>query len=228
MSSQKIDRFIKQLALSLVIGGVTSALVYGINEKTGVLIEVGSAISKSLSVIGAILISLLIKRFIDYQDKVKDIELSGKAPSSVVQSFDIQKEDYFKVSYRQPVNMFYMAFAALMVVTCLVLPLDAIKTKTSTLTFILADTGLTVATLSFLFFVGYEITSRTEEARKAKLHFERLKEMEVERQSLIDTLNKKLREQREADKKTNSKLRENKEFDLRNYLDGLENKKTDE
>lgn len=228
MNSKKIERFITQFFLSFVLGGLLSALVYSINQKTGVLIEVGSAVAKSLSVIGAVLVGLLIKRYVDYQDKVKDIELNSKAPSSVAQLFEVQKEDYFKLTYRRPINVIYLACAAIMVVACLVLPLDEIKNKTSTITFVLTDTGFTVATLAFLVFVGYEIILRTEEARKAKLHFEKLRDMEVERQGLIDTLNKKLREQREADKKNSNVLRENKDFNLRGYLDGLEKKSQDE
>lgn len=47
----------------------------------------------------------------------------------------------------------------------------------------------------------------------------KIKEIEAERQSLIEKLNKKIREQRDADKKDVEKFRGNKDFDLRGYLD---------
>lgn len=224
MNSKKIERFLTQVLVSFLIGGLITAINYGINQKTGILIEIGSSVSKSLSLIGAVIVGLLIKRFVDYQDKVKDIELNAKAPSSVVQLFDVQKEDYFKATYRSSANMLYLAFSLIMVIICLVMPLDVIKSKASTIAFIVIDTGFTVATLAFLIFVGYEVIIRTEEARKAKNHFDKLKEMEVERQNLIEALNKSIREQRSTDVKTTNKLRENKEFDLRSYLDKLEKK----
>lgn len=226
MNSKKIERFLTQVLVSFLIGGLITAINYGINQKTGILIEIGSSVSKSLSLIGAVIVGLLIKRFVDYQDKVKDIELNAKAPSSVVQLFDIQKEDYFKATYRSSANMLYLAFSLIMVIICLVIPLDVIKSKASTIAFIVIDTGFTVATLAFLIFVGYEVIIRTEEARKAKNHFDKLKEMEVERQNLIEALNKSIREQRSTDVKTTNKLRENKEFDLRSYLDKLEKKES--
>lgn len=227
MNSKKIERFFTQLFISIVIGGLLSALNYGIREKTGVLIEFGSAVSGTLSVIGAVLVGLLIKRYLDYQDKVKDVELNSKAPSTVVQSFELQKDEYFKAAYKHPINKVYLSVASLMVILNVVMPLDDIKSKASVLTFIFVDTGYTVATLSFLVFVGNEVIRRTEEARRAKQHFEKLKEMEVERQSLIETLNKKIREQRESDNKGGGSLRHNKEFNLRGYLDGLEKKDTE-
>ncbi|HDK6292293.1 hypothetical protein [Klebsiella variicola] len=228
MNNKRLERLIVQIILSILIGGLFASVFYGVYKYTGILIEIGSLISKSLSVIGAVLIGLLVKRFVDYQDKIKDLDLNSKAPSSVVELFESQKEAYFKLTYKTSINFSYLSVGALMILACLITPLNEIKSKVGVGVFITVDTGLTVATIFILVCIGYEIILRTEDARKAKAHFEKLKEIESERQTLIDTLNKKLREQRDIDKKTTGKLRENKEFDLRGYLDSLKNEKPEE
>ncbi|ELY5850609.1 hypothetical protein SNN74_003370 [Cronobacter turicensis] len=221
MNNKKLERFIIQFVLSVVLGGLMASIFYGLYKQTGILVEVGSVVSKSLSVIGAVLVGLLVKRFVDYQDKIKDLDLNSKAPRSVVELFDSQKEDYFRLTYKTPVNFAYLVVAALMILACLITPLDEIKEKVGVGFFITVDTGLTVTTIVLLICLGYEVILRTEDARKAKAHFEKLKETESDRQALIETLNKKIREQRDADKKGTVKLRENKEFDMRGYLDSL-------
>lgn len=222
MNGIKIERYLKQVLISLIIGGVCSALIYGIHKNTGVLIEIGSVISKSLSLISALVIGFLLKRYVDLQDKIKDVELNNKAPSSVVSSFEAQKDDYFSASYKRPINIIYLATSVLIVLFDLVLPLSEIKSRVDVIYYILVDTGFTVFVVSFISFVSYEIIKRTEEARRVKRHFEKMSSMETERQSLIDSLNKKVREQRDVDKTSTSPLRENKEFDLRGYIDKLE------
>ena len=219
MINKRIERFIIQLSLSILIGGLFASVFYGIYNQTGILLEIGSLISKALSLIGAILIGLLVKRFVDYQDKIKDIELNSKAPSNVVELFEAQKDEYFKLSYRNSINFIYLVVGLFMVLGCLIVPLDQIKENVDIGYFIVVDAGMTVSTVCFLLCVCYEIIVKTEEARKAKLHFEKIKEIEAERQSLIEKLNKKIREQRDADKKDVEKFRGNKDFDLRGYLD---------
>lgn len=228
MNNKRFERFIIQFILSIVFGGLFASVFYGVYKQTGILIEIGSLVSKSLSVIGAVLIGLLVKRFVDYQDKIKDLDLNSKAPSSVVELFESQKEDYFRLTYKTSVNFAYLLAGGVMILACLITPLNEIKSKVGVGAFITVDTGLTVSTIFLLICIGYEIILRTEDARKAKVHFEKLKEIESERQALIETLNKKIREQRDADKKDTGKLRENKEFDMRGYLDSLKKDKPEE
>ena len=71
MINKRIERFIIQLSLSILIGGLFASVFYGIYNQTGILLEIGSLISKALSLIGAILIGLLVKRFVDIRIRLK-------------------------------------------------------------------------------------------------------------------------------------------------------------
>lgn len=224
MINKRIERYISYLLLSMLIGALASCIVYAINAKLSVLIEMGAVISKTLSFFTAFIVGLLIKRYVDLQDKIRDLDLPKKAPATIVASFESQRDEYFKLIEKNPMTYLYLGTAVLFTLLCIVMPLEALKKELSVGYFIAVDTGFTVTTIFYLSCLGFEVLKVTESARKVKRYFEGLIATENNRQELIAALNKSLREQRGSDVKEGPKLRENKEFNLRGYIESLENK----
>lgn len=224
MINKRVERYFFYLLLSILLGALTSSIVYGINARLHVLIEMGAVMSKTLSLVTAVIVGLLIKRYVDLQDKIRDLDLPKKAPANIVANFESQRDEYFKLIEKNSMTYLYLATAVLLALLCIVMPLEEIKKKFSVGYFIAVDTGFTVTTISYLTCLGFEVIRLTESARKVKRYFEGLIATENNRQELIAALNKSLREQRGSDIKEGPRLRENKEFNLRGYIESLENK----
>ncbi|HEM8626198.1 TPA: hypothetical protein U2Q57_000875 [Citrobacter farmeri] len=224
MINNRIERYVSYLLLSFLLGALASCIVYAINDKSNVLIEMGAAISKTLSFFTACIIGLLIKRYVDLQDKIRDLDLPKNTPATIVASFENQRDEYFKLIEKNSMTYLYLGTAVLFTILCIVMPLEALKKALSIGYFIAVDTGFTVTTIIYLCCLGFEVIKVTESARKVKRYFEGLIVTENNRQELIATLNKSLREQRDSDVKEGPKLRENKEFNLRGYIESLESK----
>ena len=224
MINKRVERYFFYLLLSILLGALTSSIVYGNNARLHVLIEMGAVMSKTLSLVTAVIVGLLIKRYVDLQDKIRDLDLPKKAPANIVANFESQRDEYFKLIEKNSMTYLYLATAVLLALLCIVMPLEEIKKKFSVGYFIAVDTGFTVTTISYLTCLGFEVIRLTESARKVKRYFEGLIATENNRQELIAALNKSLREQRGSDIKEGPRLRENKEFNLRGYIESLENK----
>lgn len=225
MIKNRVERYAFYLILSILIGALASCIVYAINAKLNVLVEMGTILSKTLSFFTAAIVGLLIKRYVDLQDKIRDLDLPKKTPAKIAANFEGQRDDYFKLVERSSMTYLYLATGLLLALLCVVMPLEALKKTLSIGYFISVDTGFTITTIVYLCCLGVEVIRVTESARKIKRYFDGLIATEISRQEMIDALNKSLREQRGSETKEGPKLRENKEFDLRGYIESLESKK---
>ncbi|ENZ8586313.1 TPA: hypothetical protein ME655_003230 [Klebsiella pneumoniae] len=228
MIKNRVERYAFYIILSILSGVLASSVVYLINYKLNVLVEMGNILSKTLSLITAAIVGLLIKRYVDLQDKIRDLDLPKKTPPKIVASFEGQRDEYFKLIERNSMTYLYLGTGLLLVLLCMVMPLESLKKVLDIGYFISVDTGFTITTLIYLLCLGFEVVKVTESARKMKRYFDGLIATEISRQELIDALNKSLREQRGSDTKEGPKVRENKEFNLRGYIESLENKKNDD
>ena len=108
MIKNRVERYAFYIILSILSGVLASSVVYLINYKLNVLVEMGNILSKTLSLITAAIVGLLIKRYVDLQDKIRDLDLPKKTPPKIVASFEGQRDEYFKLIERNSMTYLYL------------------------------------------------------------------------------------------------------------------------
>ncbi|MCS5949800.1 hypothetical protein LNO88_08595 [Klebsiella pneumoniae subsp. pneumoniae] len=126
MIKNRVERYAFYIILSILSGVLASSVVYLINYKLNVLVEMGNILSKTLSLITAAIVGLLIKRYVDLQDKIRDLDLPKKNTPKIVASFEGQRDEYFKLIERNSMTYLYLGTGLLLVLLCMVMPLESL------------------------------------------------------------------------------------------------------
>lgn len=91
MIKNRVERYAFYIILSILSGVLASSVVYLINYKLNVLVEMGNILSKTLSLITAAIVGLLIKRYVDLQDKIRDLDLPKKTPLRLLLALKVRE-----------------------------------------------------------------------------------------------------------------------------------------
>ncbi|EFN9155641.1 hypothetical protein D5R17_22325, partial [Escherichia coli] len=108
MINNTLQTYAKNIASSIVIGLICGFVIVFVYSKYSFLIDFDPIISKGISVFSAVIISLMFKRLIDADDKIKELELPANTPSRIKDYFDDQRTSYILDTTKNKVTIAYI------------------------------------------------------------------------------------------------------------------------
>lgn len=218
MINNTLQTYAKNIASSIVIGIICGFVIVFVYSKYSFLIDFDPVISKGISVFSAIIISLMFKRLIDADDKIKELELPANTPSRIKEYFDDQRASYTLNTTKNKVTIAYIF--TLVLFFLISLTLSASITEVNIYYGMFFNSALTITCLVFSVYAVLFINRQTDISRNAKSFLSEIIKTEQERQKLIDAINKNIRDG--VSKVNTTEIRKNKEFNIREYVDNLE------
>lgn len=218
MINNMLQTYARNIASSIAIGLICGLVIVFVYSKYSFLIDFDPIISKGISVFSAIIIGIMFKRLIDADDKIKELELPENTPSRIKDYFYDQRHSYILNTTKNKITIAYIS--TLILFFLMSLTLSSPITKINAYYGVFFNSALTTTCLVFSVHAILFINRQTDISRNAKLFLSEIIKTEKERQQLIDTINKNIRDS--VSKVNTTEIRKNKKFNIREYVDNLE------